>query len=392
LFPCRLRARIAFVRWIFLLLLLGGCGPSHPSLGNEDFAGGASDGASSAGDLGACQGANPAGCGIGAAAPCPSPNCDYDGDGYTPAQGDCDDTDPLVNPGAIEVPGNKVDDDCDGLVDEAEPRCTEGDGNDGPTLAAAMGLCAPWLKSAQVNPDADPSARAARPDFGSYLPMDGTRVALLDTGVAADEDDAGFVLPQPGTAFHNDDPNPDPSPKSNLCYTGADELTVHDYVELTLTLQVPTNAKSFSFNFLFVSSEYPEYVGSAFNDKFLALLDSQAYKGNISFDRNGNPITVNVGFFDVCDTELVCMGQMQNVCSQNANALAGTGYELGDGTGLRIGGGTGWLTTYSPVKPGETATLRFIIFDEYDHLFDSAVIIDNFQWQLTPATMPMTIG
>jgi MYXO-CTERM domain-containing protein len=39
---------------------------------------------------------------------------DDDGDGYSEFGGDCDDTEPEVNPGAEELPGNDVDDDCDG--------------------------------------------------------------------------------------------------------------------------------------------------------------------------------------------------------------------------------------------------------------------------------------
>ncbi len=41
---------------------------------------------------------------------------DDDGDGYTEEDGDCDDDDAAVNPGAEEI-CNEVDDDCDGVVD-----------------------------------------------------------------------------------------------------------------------------------------------------------------------------------------------------------------------------------------------------------------------------------
>ncbi len=39
---------------------------------------------------------------------------DADGDGYTPAQGDCEDTDPAVHPGAPDPVGDGVDQNCDG--------------------------------------------------------------------------------------------------------------------------------------------------------------------------------------------------------------------------------------------------------------------------------------
>jgi hypothetical protein len=42
---------------------------------------------------------------------------DSDGDGYTTCAGDCDDGNPAVHPGATEICGNRVDDDCDGKVD-----------------------------------------------------------------------------------------------------------------------------------------------------------------------------------------------------------------------------------------------------------------------------------
>jgi hypothetical protein len=51
------------------------------------------------------------------AAPPPPP--DQDGDGFPAAQ-DCNDLDPAIRPGALEVPGNEVDENCDG-VREALP-------------------------------------------------------------------------------------------------------------------------------------------------------------------------------------------------------------------------------------------------------------------------------
>lgn len=72
------------------------------------------------------------------ACPCP-PQCEWrpcvdkDGDGFVKTCGkvgcggkgncDCDDSDPAVNRGAAESCGNGKDDDCNGLVDAADPVC-----------------------------------------------------------------------------------------------------------------------------------------------------------------------------------------------------------------------------------------------------------------------------
>jgi len=46
-------------------------------------------------------------------------NPDADGDGYELAEGDCDDEDPEIHPGAEEI-CNGLDDDCNGLVDDSQ--------------------------------------------------------------------------------------------------------------------------------------------------------------------------------------------------------------------------------------------------------------------------------
>lgn len=61
---------------------------------------------------------------------CPDPaEKDGDADGYTPADGDCDDTKPAVNPAATDIVGDGIDQNCDG-VDGTD---VDGDGSASPT-------------------------------------------------------------------------------------------------------------------------------------------------------------------------------------------------------------------------------------------------------------------
>lgn len=47
-----------------------------------------------------------------------SDTLDFDNDGFSLAMGDCDDNATGIHPGAAEIVGNLVDDDCDGMADE----------------------------------------------------------------------------------------------------------------------------------------------------------------------------------------------------------------------------------------------------------------------------------
>ena len=89
--------------------------------------------------------------------------------------------------------------------------------------------------------------------------------------------------------------------------------------------KAPTNATGYSFEFNFYSFEYPEFVCASFNDQFIALVQPPpmgSVNGNICFDSQSNPVSVNIAFFDVC------LG-----CPLGETELIGTGFDTWDDAG-----------------------------------------------------------
>lgn len=140
---------------------------------------------------------------------------------------------------------------------------------------------------------------------------------------------------------------------------GASGVT-DDITTLSMTLTVPDGANSLFYEFYFLSAEYPDFVGSDFNDKFEANVTGDAWTGNAAVDRAGNVISVNSGLIVVTDP----------------GDLAGINF---GGYGTR-GGGTGWLLNAIPVTPGTDVTLELTVYDEFDGIYDSGALLDNFRW------------
>ena len=379
----------------------------------------------------------------------PDQDLDIDQDGFSTCDGDCcDDTSgctrpELVNPGSFDAAGNDVDDDCDGLIDNTVVACDTGlpsgstDGND---YAKAMDLCTTateasgrWgvisatLSLASGTGAPNVNGHSIRANFGpGTLPQGGGGMALLSSGAAAAVGqsnpahvDFELSLDQmTSSAFPADwlAANGGILPNLAGCPPVNEPSMAEDSQMLTLRIRVPTNAKSFSFTSNFFSAEFPEYVCSPYNDFYVALLDS-TWAGtpanptdkNLAFYRQPStmqiyPVGVNLGFGDTgLFTQCVNGGTGCAFASTPGTISTCTGIDQLAGTGLESpspfdcdgnsvqGGATGWLQTSGNVVGGEIITLRLAIWDTSDHVLDSLVALDNFQWSVDvtdPGTIP----
>jgi Putative metal-binding motif len=396
-------------------LFLGGCSSSTGG-GNALGSGGTGTGAtggSSAGGSGG-EGAilnlgGASGSGTGGGTTCASGDTeDKDQDGFTTLDGDCNDCDANANPGAAEVDGNGVDEDCDGTADNGAAGCDsqitdvgDSDANNG---ARAIGLCnfatagdKKWgvLSANWVMADGTPGmadlSHGMLTGFGPNVnAQEGTRLLALSSGTARQPNDPGYQDvggAQMGTTSSPPAGFPMDSPACSVFTAGS---PANDPAGLQLVIRAPTNAKSFSFKFSFYTYEWPNWVCSIYNDFFVALQSpppANAVNANISFDTQGNPVSVNNGFLDACSCggATPCQaGGKSFPCSLGPGILAGTGFGA-DTAGIDHAS-TGWLETTSPVDPGTEITMRFTVFDEGDHVLDSSVLIDDFKFSADPAT------
>jgi Putative metal-binding motif len=356
-------------------------------------------------------------------APLDGPCGDFDGDGYTSCDGDCNEANPQINAGAYDFP-NGADDDCDGIIDNPFIACGAGlqyTSQDPVDYAKAIDLCQQttadatgankrWglisaeLRLADGTGTPSPQSHAIITSMGTVLgPRANQNFVLLSTGLAGTPGQPYFQFgtPQGGTDFGTLSGLPagwGPTNKSGCPLPLSS--TAFNPVNLKIQVRTPTNSGRFAFDHGFWSSEYPEYACSPFNDLWVVLLQSGASgianNRNVVFDNQGTPGSVNVNFFDRCVAGPTgCQGTPGfNFCSGGKSELAGTGYDepivACNNVLSSVGGSTGWVTTEAPILPGEIVTVEFVVWDSSDGIFDSASMVDYFRWLQTSIATPKT--
>ncbi|MBK8834272.1 MAG: choice-of-anchor L domain-containing protein [Anaerolineae bacterium] len=190
----------------------------------------------------------------------------------------------------------------------------------GADLATAMGIDPLIVGSATLDVDGPNKAGVgglSAPVIGSF-PSEGATWAYLGTG----------------NMVFADQPNSAPN-----------TFGLGDYARLAITLTVPVSQTCMSVDFAFYSEEFPEFVGSAFNDNFEAYLDGLPF----ARDANGNRISIN------------------SVFGALPGYAGGTTYDAA----------TQRLRAQVEVTPGVTSVLSFTLNDVGDTAYDSAVFLDR---------------
>jgi len=118
------------------------------------------------------------------------PDWDDDGDGWFACAGDCDDTDALVSPSAVEL-ANGHDDDCDGEIDEAANPTSDDHDEDG------------WSEDEGDCHDADPEIHPDAQELADRIDNDCD--GAIDEGTTRYDDDGDGYSELEGDCDDNED-------------------------------------------------------------------------------------------------------------------------------------------------------------------------------------------
>ena len=310
---------------------------------------------------------------------CSSGDCDKDG--YIAGKDDCNDLDGTINPEAYDFSDDKVDNDCDGTVDNPVTDCAPTPSANPQDFARAADLCAQRSKTkagAVFDPlvkaewwsskvgggfiptssiaagNTHPTAVLITPAFGGNAARMGKSLIGLASGPWATTDPGKRPPSAVGLDGATSSGVANPCTAIPLDDAGCKSLTngttpiiplsVNDYTELRISIKVPSNAQAMLFDFSFFSSEFSEFWHTSFNDAFFALATTSKFtNANVAKDSTGSAITVNSGFFQLCPkppgpsglanpTSITnCVGVGGDATKSIFGTLVGTNY---DGAGI----------------------------------------------------------
>jgi hypothetical protein len=142
--------------------------------------------------------------------------------------------------------------------------------------------------------------------------------------------------------------------------------TAFDVTTLRLNVNVPASANCLSLDYRFLSEEFPEYVGTSYNDAFIAEVDTSNWTTSGSSVSAPNDFATHTGAEGV-----------------NVNGVGPVAVSAAEASDTTYDAATGLVTTKTPITPG-AHTIFLSIFDQGDRIFDSAAFVDNLRFITEP--------
>ena len=213
-------------------------------------------------------------------------------------------------------------------------------------LVAAMEIPQANVVSATFDTSDPGGVGVGTAHLGRFFPRQGSTFAILSTGLAATAE------------------TPNDAEGTSTVLSGLDTSQGEDMVQLRIVLAPPPGAQCLGFDFAFYSEEFPEFVGSEFNDAFLAEL------GGSNFQIVGNTITAPRNF---------AVDPAGNLISIN------TVFGVSRNTQSTYDGATSALRAVAALNASSFPTVELVltIVDLGDSIYDSSVLLDNFTFSTT---------
>lgn len=182
-------------------------------------------------------------------------------------------------------------------------------------------------------------------------PPSGTPTGVSDTTVPAFPTGGAFVVLSTGDATLADPSNDSPKTTGDNGGGATRDGAERDVVTLRIDFTTVAPACVVTFEYAFLSEEYPEWVGQPFGDAFVAELDATTWSAAY-----GEVTAPNAFVLETAGRSVL-----------TAPGATGTTYD----------GGTGPALARVLVPASGPHSLYLSVFDVGDNRYDSAVLLDN---------------